>query len=594
MAEYIGWKSSLTAALGKIGETLAVRQVALTSNLIYTIPEGTPSGIVHRVVFTQDGTGGHTVTYDDVPLTIDTTAGATTLVEVWPGGKVAYPGATGSGSLDTEAAQDVVGAMVTAAGGTYDDGAGTITLPAGAGEMVEASQEVMNALSNLPATVAYNVRLGIEFDNSAIIQAYVDALSAAGGGVVLLPPGVIRTVAAVIPRDNVIIRGAGRDATIWKPEKTAMSYSGDGVNQANPIRGAGVTDLTIDGSNQTALYKGIAWQYCIGCVFSRLRIKNTQMTALGVDFLKNTIISDVITEDSGLGNDGTMPGGNGIGIGIGGFSDQEETALVIGCHVYRAKRSGIMFEKSGLPSAKGYRCIGNYATGCGDVGIHDCGACGLITLGNVSSQNTGHGFAVSQATLGVSGAGYAGTMAHNYAFKNGKAGYCFDTTPLAMVGPGYLIEGNLASDNSQEGYVVLTGDSDITGLILRGNRAHRNTGSGIRLKATGTGKLVSGVIADNYLMGNGRSGGTAVNNLLIDIVLDRCELKYNTSRTGTTTSPTVGIRAVTGKTHNKTILSGNSSIGMETPWSVAGTWTGCWTAGNITDESGSLTELALA
>lgn len=31
----------------------------------------------------------------------------------------------------TEAAQDVVGAMVTAAGGSYDDGAGTITLPGG-------------------------------------------------------------------------------------------------------------------------------------------------------------------------------------------------------------------------------------------------------------------------------------------------------------------------------------------------------------------------------------------------------------------------------------------------------------------------------
>ena len=38
-----------------------------------------------------------------------------------------------SGSLDTEAVQDVVGAMVTAAGGSYNDGAGTITLPSGGG-----------------------------------------------------------------------------------------------------------------------------------------------------------------------------------------------------------------------------------------------------------------------------------------------------------------------------------------------------------------------------------------------------------------------------------------------------------------------------
>ena len=94
MAEHIGWKPALSAALGKIGETLAVRQVALTSNLIYTIPEGTPSGIVHRVAFTQDDTGGRTVMYGDAPLTIALTAGATTLVAFWPGGRVTYPGAT--------------------------------------------------------------------------------------------------------------------------------------------------------------------------------------------------------------------------------------------------------------------------------------------------------------------------------------------------------------------------------------------------------------------------------------------------------------------------------------------------------------------
>lgn len=427
--------------------------------------------------------------------------------------------------------------------------------------------------------IAREVRADGSTDNASIIQGYVDTLAAATGGVVVLPPGVIRTIKAVVPRNNVIIKGAGRDATIWKPEQTALLYSSAEVNQSNPIRGAGVTDLTIDGSNQIGLYKGIAWQYCVGCVFARLRIKNTQMTALGIDFLKDTIVSDVITEDSGLGNDGTMPGGNGIGIGIGGFSDQEETALVIGYHVYRAKRSGIMFEKSGQPSAKGYRCIGNYAIGCGDVGIHDCGACGMITLGNVASQNLGHGFAVSQATLGASGPGYAGTMAHNYSFKNSKAGFYFDTTPLAMTGPGYLIEGNLASDNAQEGYFILTGTNDITGLVIRGNRSHRNTGSGLRLRSTSTGKLVSSVISDNYLMENGRGGGMALHNLLIDISTSECEFKNNKSCT-TSTLPLVGTRATSTRTHIGTIATGNTSTGMATPWQIEGTWTDCQWIGN--------------
>ena len=97
MVDYVGWKPALTAALGKVGETLAVEQVTLNANLDYTLPTGTPAGVVHRVVFTQDGTGGHTVTYGGSPVTVGTTAGASTLVELWPNGTAAravvYPAA---------------------------------------------------------------------------------------------------------------------------------------------------------------------------------------------------------------------------------------------------------------------------------------------------------------------------------------------------------------------------------------------------------------------------------------------------------------------------------------------------------------------
>ena len=93
MVDHVGWKPALTAALGKVGETLAVEQVALTANLTYTLPAGTPANTVHHVTFTQT-TGGHTVTYDDQPVTVDLTAGAATRIELWPTGTgwaVAYP-----------------------------------------------------------------------------------------------------------------------------------------------------------------------------------------------------------------------------------------------------------------------------------------------------------------------------------------------------------------------------------------------------------------------------------------------------------------------------------------------------------------------
>ena len=98
MAEYTGWKPALTAALSKVGETIAVEQITLTAPLAYTLPTGLPSGVVHSTVFTQDNTGGHTVTFDGSPLSI--AASGATVVEFTPlasGWRVTYPEATGSG-----------------------------------------------------------------------------------------------------------------------------------------------------------------------------------------------------------------------------------------------------------------------------------------------------------------------------------------------------------------------------------------------------------------------------------------------------------------------------------------------------------------
>ena len=86
-----------TAAQGAKADASDVDQITLTGDLVLTLPVGHPAGQVYRVTLTQDGTGGHTVTYGPDTLVIDTTAGASTLVEIWPGGEVTYPGAVGSG-----------------------------------------------------------------------------------------------------------------------------------------------------------------------------------------------------------------------------------------------------------------------------------------------------------------------------------------------------------------------------------------------------------------------------------------------------------------------------------------------------------------
>ena len=107
------WEAARADALAALNAT-EVDQITLSGPIALTIPATYPAGQVYRVALTQDATGGHTVTYDGAALSVDTTAGASTLVELWPGGEIAYPAAAapppaiitdnGDGTLDLSGA----------------------------------------------------------------------------------------------------------------------------------------------------------------------------------------------------------------------------------------------------------------------------------------------------------------------------------------------------------------------------------------------------------------------------------------------------------------------------------------------------------
>lgn len=88
------WEAARADALAALAAK-EVEQVTLTDDLAYTFPAGASPNRVHSVVFMQDATGGHTVTYGGQPITVDQTAGAVTTVELHPAGAgyvVRYPG----------------------------------------------------------------------------------------------------------------------------------------------------------------------------------------------------------------------------------------------------------------------------------------------------------------------------------------------------------------------------------------------------------------------------------------------------------------------------------------------------------------------
>ena len=113
-----------TAAQGAKADAGDVAQITLTGDLALTIPEGHPAGQVYRCAITQTA-GGHTVTYDSKTVAVDLTAGATTLVEIWPDGAIAYPSAHPVSVLDNgDGTYSLIGTAIT------DNFNGTLTIGA--------------------------------------------------------------------------------------------------------------------------------------------------------------------------------------------------------------------------------------------------------------------------------------------------------------------------------------------------------------------------------------------------------------------------------------------------------------------------------
>ena len=103
-----------TAAQGAKADASDVHQITLTEPLVLTIPEGHPAGQVYRCAITQDGTGGHTVTYGGAPVTVAPAAGASTTVELHPVGAgyvVRYPVAAPTYTLPNATGVDDTAAM---------------------------------------------------------------------------------------------------------------------------------------------------------------------------------------------------------------------------------------------------------------------------------------------------------------------------------------------------------------------------------------------------------------------------------------------------------------------------------------------------
>jgi len=323
-------------------------------------------------------------------------------------------------------------------------------------------------------------------DAAPTINAAVTSLSALGGGTVTLPKGSIRLDTPIIPKDGVRVRGLG-PGTVLYPRQEGFTYTTGSTS--TPLSNFHISDLIIDGTHRTGTFKGYHGQFHVGCSWTNLIIRNTGMTGLGPDKLRQCLISNVTTEDTGLDNDGTQPSGNGIGIGAGGWTDHESFSIV-NCNAIRAKRYGIMVE--GSDSVSGAKIIGNFATGCGSAGFGlGCGY-GVIAQGNIAYANTGNGIELSNLTLASAPAtGYA-IVSGNWVYKNAGHGISYRVDVHRANNGGVQIVDNAIRLNTGNGIDVAIDLSlpnsleQVAAFKIDRNVIALNTGTGINLSFTGT------------------------------------------------------------------------------------------------------------
>lgn len=348
-------------------------------------------------------------------------------------------------------------------------------------------------------------------DDASSITAAISACSAAGGGIVYLPAGRYRLTSSIVPMNNVTLQGAGRGATVLLPYGTAAAVKLLASGGA-PLTDAHFCDFTIDGSNQTGSYttaiKGIYITYNLRCSFERLHIHDTGATGLGIDFLDNCTIRDVTAENCGRLNNGSQPGGAGIGIGTGQWAI--EATDIIGCKTRGNKLAGLFFESQTGLLPTGYRVIGHLSDGNGGHGIGDAGCRGLVVVGGTSSHNGLSGFAVYNGTVPAAVNGCDGIVIGLNCSSNTENGFHVNASNSSQVGEGrYAFQGCKGRTNTKHGFLVqMAASGDLNGITISECEGYANGRTGLEVVSAG-GTVSDLNVTRNHFCNNGTDSSSS-------------------------------------------------------------------------------------
>ena len=355
-------------------------------------------------------------------------------------------------------------------------------------------------------------------DNSQALQTLIDDIYALGGGTIYIPNGEyhfknLQTTYAIKLMPNVSIIGENKFLTKLIMDNADVGYTlfFRVYGKSYPLTNATFANFTADATAMTVWEtrsKVFYAQYIEDCTFKDLVLIGTPATALGIDMLTNVLIDSIICKDCGHMYDSTKNGSSGIGIGCGGYEDENIT--ISNCICIGSGQYGIFVEEQ-VPHGwggeyevtKGCNIINNVVRNGLNCGIGVRGMKGVTISGNTVYNNTKNGIYVD--------GGYQLTISGNTVFDNVESGVCInpDTCNIEDV----MISANNITGN-KTGVTVKNNSADLvnSGITVIGNFIRGNTENALNL----TGKVTDLCVKGNAIFGEIESTVLANGKSMLD------------------------------------------------------------------------------
>lgn len=402
-------------------------------------------------------------------------------------------------------------------------------------------------------------------DNKGALQGIVDYLSNNGGGIIEMPAGKFAFKSRINWKSKVSLIGAGKAVTHLYAEGEVFSLiwglwgaldGGDATNDSVWLEDCKFTDFLIDNKGlsyptRTVDGKGLFMIYMKRAVFKDLILMNTLGTALGCDFLDDTLIENVLTIRAGRSLDSSVgPLGGQSGIGIGTSALSEETVIINNCFAYNSGNYGVFVETQHSP--QGFRPKGAKITNChaqgGRLGFGNKGSGSTQFTNCTSFYNQLHGFHLTQG-------GEGDQITSCYAESNGGDGLKIENTYIGDV----EINNFITLNNGSSGIYQSANLDTFHNLKINNVKAHGNGACGVWMDGNIKNLKLSGIDAVN----NGQNDSLNASyrqGIRLAGLNDIVSLISNTAYDDQTTkTQAVGIYVSPGTTNY--ILDGNNVVG---------------------------------